>query len=409
MKIFVQTAVFCLLVTSASLGSARENVIGNPLKIGLDGLSNRAKDILDKATNNGLILETNAAQQALGVIGNAQQAFEKELKATSHTINKQEQQIISGITQILDEIQNHTLESVSSRITTIALMIPTVGNYPQLRTYTGNIIIPNTSNVTVKLQGVFKYAARSGYEPTIKLGDDIYLTSEKNETNISFDIPSSKFKFQKNNVSYLTALIVIPYDSHFFLPKQKAEYKIKIILLPESPGNFEFIINTFVDERQTKQRECDLSWSGHEDLIKYCYPDAGYIIDVSTINRKLSGEVGDGFGHDHFDLGSDFNKPEVNIGYHIKSDGDKSYVSYHITYTMFRYMPVPVDKSAGQEQIRWGDSKTYTITDDQATWKAIYTQFDGRKVAFASGSQNNPYIRIKQVTNQIIVSAAPFD
>lgn len=406
---YIKIMLFSLIFINATYGEKQNLLIGNPFKIGMDGLYTRAKDLLDKATNNGLILETNGAEQVLNLIANVQQIYEKELMATTHVVNNQNQKIMSGITQILDQIQNHTIESASSKILEVALMFPPLGNHPQLTTWTGNVIIPYGTNITVKFKGIFKYASNSGYEPTMKFINDVYKPSEKTETYLSFDIPIAKLSFSQNKVDYLTAILNIPYNDHFWQPKKNAEYKIKIILLPKNSGKFEFIINTFIDEKQTLIKQCDLFWAGVEDLTKYCYPDPGYTIDIATISRTLIGERGGGFGHDHFDVGSDFTKPEVSIGFHIRGDDDESFVAYRITYSMFKLVSVPFDKSLGEETFKWGDSKTYTIADDKATWKAVYTQFDSRRVAFASSSENNPYIRIKQVANQIVVSFAPFD
>ena len=408
-KTILKKILIIFLITSNSINSD-SMPIGNPFNKMMDALSNRAKDLLDKATTDGLILETNAGEQILNTIGNVQIAYEKELRATSHVINGHEQSIISDITDILDQIQNHTIESISSKITQIALLIPWLGNLPQLTTWSGNIIMVNTANPSINIKGVFKYANNKKYEPIMEVAGIKCRNTEKTLTTLAFDLPIKKLIHLKNKVSYIIASLKIPYENHFWQGKQNADYKIKIILLPLNAGTFKFITSTYIDETKTLTKSCELSWAGHEDLSKYCYPDAGYTIDINSISRNLIDERGPGFGHDHYDLGHDYNTPNVSISFHIRGDDDESLVAYRITYSEFKINSIPIDTSfLGEEPVKWGNSKVYTKKNDEATWKAIYTQFDGRKVAFASSSESNPYVRIKQIGNQIVVSYAPFD
>ena len=378
----------------------------NPFKTLLDSLFNRAKDLLDHATTDGLILETNGSEQVLNIIANAQRAYDNELSATSNTLSDQEQAIISGITGLLDQVQNHTIKNISEQITQVALLIPIVGNHPQVTTWSGNTIYKDQPVVSIKLKGIFKHANDHGYEPTMKIGDDTYKVIEKTQTYLSFEVPIEKFNFLNDKVSYKLATFEIPY-THFLFGK-KAEYKLKLILLPINPGKFEFFISTTEGQLERKDKVCELIWAGHEDLPKYCLPDPGYTIDVATILKQLTEEHGKGFGHDHWDLGSDFNNPTSYISFHIKSDSDDSFVRYRISYSMTREVFVPKDENLTLNNIKWFNSQAIT-KPDRSTWKAVYTQFDGRKVVFISSSEDNQFVRIKQDGNQIVVSFAPFD
>jgi len=378
----------------------------NPLKKGLDDLTNRANMLLDRAVVGGQTLEGNAANEALSAIAQAKDAYKDALAATSHQVTSKEQQVLSGISGALDQIQTNTIDGAEKKITEVILMLPFIDKEPQVTTWTGNVVGTGEDITILRVRGIFKDAARAGYEPTLQVNNTPITPFEKTNQELSFKVPTRAFPALAHSLNPVAVDLKIPYDPGFLHRKDIRQFTIGFLALPSSSGTFTLFQSTYIPQTFKQSRSCQLRFAGHEDVIRGCPIDAGWSVIPENARIELVHEEGDGFGHDHWDLG--WAITPGTVGRHIRSDGDKSVLIYNIYFTETKQEPMPVDQKLADERLKWGDSKTYTITGDGATFKAVYIDPAGHQVGFAMTSAANPYIHIKQIGAQVVVSMAPF-
>jgi hypothetical protein len=279
---------------------------------------------------------------------------------------------------------------------------------PQVTTWTGNVLMSAQGESILRLRGIFKDASRPGYEPSLQLGDKTILPFERTNQELAFKVSNSILSHRPISLSYTTAKINVPYYKSFFRRKENRQFEIGFILLPEKSGTFKLFQSNYITQTLSRQESClGITFSGHEDAIRGCPVPEGWSVDIENVRAVLTKESGDGFGHDHWDLG--YLQTHTAVKKHIRSDGDESLVIYDFYYVVTKPETIPFDQPLAEDHIRWGDSKIYTITGDQATWKAVYTQPDGRQIGFASSSEASQYIHVKQISNQLVVTMAPFD
>jgi hypothetical protein len=395
-----------ILFFSNAVQILAEPGVPNPFKKGLDDLTNRANMILDRAVVGGQILEGNAANEALNVIAQAKDAYKDALAATSHQITSKEQQVLSGISGILDQIQTKTVDGVEKKITEVMLMIPFLDKEPQVTTWEGNVIGTGDDVVILHVYGVFKDVDRAGYEPLLQVSNNAIAPFDKSKQKLSFKVPTKAFPALAHSLNPIAVNLKIPYDPGFLHRKDVRQFSIGFLSLPSSSGSFKLIQSSNVLQTLTQQRSCQVRFAGHEDVIRGCPIDQGWTVIPENARLDLVHEDGDGFGHDHWDLRWAISPGTV--GRHIRSDGNNSNLIYNIYFVEIKQQSVPVDQTLADEQLKWGDSKVYTITADDATFKAVYIDPAGHQVGFATNSASNPYIHIQQVGNQVVVSMAPF-
>ena len=396
--------IFLFLVAGAAIFAGPVGL--NPFKKALDDLTNRANMLLDRAVVGGQILEGNAANEALAVIAQAKDAYKDALAATSHQITSKEQQVLNGISGILDQIQTNTIDGAEKKITEVMLMLP-LDKQPQITTWTGNVTGAGEDITILKVRGIFKDVAKAGYEPTLIVNDKPITPFEKTNQQLSFKVPTKAFPALPHSLNPIAVNLKVPYAPGFFHRKDIRQFSIGFFALPTSSGTFKLFQSTFVQQTFTQTKSCQVTFSGHEDAIRGCPIDPGWSVNPQNARLDLIKEDGDGFGHDHWDLGWAPPDP-ATFGRHIRSDGDQSNLIYNITFVESKQQTMPVDQSLADEQLKWGDSKVYTITADDATFKAIYIDPAGHQIGFATNSESNPYIHIRQIGNQVVVTMAPF-
>ncbi|HSZ85690.1 MAG TPA: hypothetical protein VK787_06645 [Puia sp.] len=378
----------------------------NPFKKALDDLSNRASMLLDRAVTGGQILESNAANEALSVIAQTKDAYKDALNATSHQITSKEQQVLNGISGVLDQVQTNTIDGAEKKITEVMLMLPFFDKQPQVTTWTGNVIGTGEEFTILHIHGVFKDAAKAGYEPDLQVKDILIPPFEKTNQELSFKVPTNAFPSVAQSLNPVAVNLKIPYDPGFFHSKVIRQFSIGFLALPSNSGIFKLFQSTSVETTISQQRSCQIRFAGHEEAIRGCPIDQGWSVIPENARLELVHEDGKGFGHDHWDLGWAISPGTV--ARHIRTDGDNSALIYNIYFVEKKQQTLPIDSPLADEQLKWGDSKVYTISADDATFKAIYIDPAGHQIGFATTNQSNPYIHIKQIGNQLVVSMAPF-
>lgn len=121
-----------MLLTSITLVKAQPGLTIGAFAIGINQAFDRADQLVKQAQESGLILEVNGGAQVLNLITHAKEAYESELKNTSQTLTSQQQQLISSLNGMLDDVQNHILKELTSNLQRTANTIPFAKTFPQL-------------------------------------------------------------------------------------------------------------------------------------------------------------------------------------------------------------------------------------------------------------------------------------
>ena len=383
--------------------------------IGINQLFDRVTQMIQQAEQSGLILEVNAGSQVLNLINQAKDAYSSALKSTAQTLSAQQQQLISSLTGMLDDIQNHILKDLTSKIQQTVNTIPFAKTFPQLTLFEGTIISPNTNgNNIVTLVGNFFDIGSKNYDAVLKTGSNSYTNSSKTTQEITFQIPNSEFNHSPNQVNYKSISIDIPYKKtcfFFFKSKKTTTFLLNFIILPVNSGSYQVVTTKMADITQSEIATCNgLIWDSAQDDIdktQGCNMSDGWTCDRNSVNYSFTRREGDQ-NNDWFDLGNA--STSTFAGWHFKTlhklFGTSGKLTVNLSYTRHKIVTQPVTTTGGLVNLEWGETKVETI-DPQASWKIVYHQFDGRTFEFSSSEDSNPYLKITSLGNEIQIKTVP--
>ena len=379
--------------------------------IGINQVFDRADQLVKQAQESGLILEVNGASQVLNLITHAKEAYESELKNTSQTLTSQQQQLISGLNGMLENVQNHILKDLTANIQRTANTIPFSKTFPQLSIYDGTIISPYpTNNIMVKLDGNFFDLGNKDFDAILKLGNNIYKNTTKTTQEITFQISKTEFASSPNQVLYNPFSIDIPYKKSsflFFKKKDIATFILKFVVLPKNAGTYELVTTKMANVEKRENVVCGgLIWdsgTNDDESTKGCNMSDGWSCDRNSVTYTHSRWEGS-----PRDLGNQ--STPTFVGWKFRTErihiGTSGKITIDLHYTRYKTVTEPQTISSGITNLSWGDTKALTI-DPTATWKIIYHEFDGKTIEFVASDETNTYLKIKTIGNQIQVKTMP--
>ena len=383
----------------------------------LNQLLDRVQQLVQQFQNAGLILEVNGGAQIENLIDQTQAALKDVLNTAASDLSAQQQQLVSGLTGLIDDLQKKVIDDLTSKLQTIANTLPIANNFPQVAQLTGNIVAPNIAgDITVTVTGNFVDIGEQDYDAYLAFGSNEITNSSKQTNMISFTVPQSAFSFAPDKVGYVGASITIPYKVSEVLGlihrKEFATFDIIIIVLPPSPGTYDLQTSKLGDVRQQVPATCGgLIWDSSDDdqdMVQGCNMSDGWQCIRETVSYSFSRREGDQ-GSDWFDLGN-VSTPTY-VGWHFKTEhhglGTSGKLTVNLNYQKWKNVPQTQTTDTGNLALNWGDSKILTI-DPTASWKITYHQFNGVTKEYNTSDSSNPYIRIITAGNQVSISALPY-
>src|SRR5580658_9211318 len=176
----------------------------------LNQLFDRLQQLIQQFQNAGLVLEVNAGAQIQALIQQAEGALENVLNTAANDLSAQQQQLMTGLTSIIDDFQQKIIDDLTSKLQTIANTLPLANHFPQVAGFTGTIVAPNIpGDITVTVSGNFFDIGESGYDATLTLGSATITNSTKTTNLITFVVPKVSFTFNPTSIGYLPITINI--------------------------------------------------------------------------------------------------------------------------------------------------------------------------------------------------------
>ncbi len=383
----------------------------------LNQLFDRVQQLVQQFQNAGLVLEVNAGAQIQAAIGQAQAALNNVLSTAASDLSAQQQQLISGLTGVVDDLQNKIIDDLTSKLQTAANTLPFANHFPQLAGFEGNVVAPNVpGDIQFTVSGNFFDIGEDGYDATVTIGSQVVTNTTKVTNQITFTVPRSTFTFVANSVTYLPTSISIPYRVSEVLglihKKEFATFNIIFIVLPNSPGTYDLQTSKSGQVPQQVGASCgNLVWDSSDDdqdMVQGCNMTDDWQCLRETVTYSFSRQEGDQ-GSAWFDLGNA--STSTFVGWHFKTEhhgmGTSGKLTVNLSYQKTRNVPQTQTTDTGDLALDWGNAKILTV-DPTSSWKITYHQFDGTTKEYASSDSTNPYIRIVATGNQISLKAIPY-
>lgn len=396
-------------LTSISLVKAQPVATLGAFAVAINQAFDRADQLVKQAQESGLLLEVNGGAQVLNLITHAKETYESELKNTAQTMTAEQQQLISSLNGMLDDVQNHILKDLTIKLQQTANTIPFSKTFPQLTVYQGTIISPNpVDNVTIKLNGNFVDLGNQDFDAIIRVGNHSYKNTTKTIQEITFQIPKTEFVSSANQVLYKSFSIDIPYKESsflFFKKKETSTFILNFVILPKDAGTYELVTTKMANVNKSENVVCSgLIWdssTNDDESTKGCNMSDGWSCDRNSVSYIFSRCEG-GQNSSWWDLGNQ--SSSTYVGWKFRTErhhiGTSGKLTVDLHYTRNKTVSESQTTSSGATSLSWGDSKALSI-DPQATWKIVYHQFDGKTKEFVSSDDTNPYLKIKTIGNQV--------
>lgn len=418
----IRVIFYFLLYTIAINGcgdpGAATAFASNTFGFALNGIMDKANQLIEHAQNSGLILEVNGGAQVQTLVAQAKDAYKDDLDKTISSLDAKQQKVISDIDGVLKKAQGG-LSVTTSEILTITNTLPLADHFPQVRSYSGTIISPNLSaSVIVKLDGNFFDAPNEGYDAVLKIGDTTIKNIGKTTAELEFPVPQKLFSKTPEKIEYNPFSIEVDYKKRsllVFTKKQVATFNFFFVVLPERFGSVVFELTQLVDTTLWQDAVCpNLDWNTHnnqdDDQTRGCTMEDGWICDVASVHPQLVHEE-NRKDHDWFDRGS-ASSPTF-AGWHFLATtrhgafGNYGGVTVNLLYKKYKKTQILSTTKGKDTPLQWGDSKVFNIPPS-ASWKLTFKQFDGAIKEIASSEQQSPYIKVETAGSQITVKLAPF-
>lgn len=441
-RIFVLgAALMGMLSTACGCGGGATAAATIPLtgamELVLNQLMDRAQLLIQQAQNAGLVLEVQAGAQAIAVIGYVQQVYQNSLDRTSDILGAQQQQAITGIRSVLDDIENHSLanlQTLASRLQGIANTIPLANRFPQVTAY-GKLYVSacGPTSVAFSATGNFFDVADPAFTPVLEVGGHTFRPTTSITTGLTFDVPRDTIlpSATSQAVRYIPAILRVPYAKRCNLLstcKEEAVFRFSFIALPPQPGRVVLMTTRRLAHRITQDftsHEFPQDSSQDDLEILHCQNMTdGWFFDINsaryefkTIHLEHSLPIIGGRniqlvqgepGNDWFDLGNHSTSTAACWKFKTlhKGLGTSGKLYFFIKGRMYRD---EATRESHEQSIDmcWGDSRA-VIVDSTARWVLKFFEFDGRQIDFGSADSSNPFVRVSAVGNVVTVKTAPF-
>jgi hypothetical protein len=424
-------------------------------------LASKVSDLISQAQAAGQILEIEAGGQILTAIDQAKQAYEKELELTIDRLTVAARNAYNSLRSLVEDFERKAYadaRDLARRAAALMHSLPFSKHIPQIFSWTptyttqppterqlrsrywrlpSNVLSMSSDDrirriadyqrseddkIIVSVDGDFYDLPRKDYDATIKFNRCSAVNSTKTNTTVTFEIPKTCLDSLENAVRYNYATVTIPYRKRVFLffgKKVFSEFKISIITLPRRIGRLEITTTVMVpsvirqsfksSERVQRSDDDDIICGGeHADLALHCTPaDPGWRIVPSTVGYHMIRSEGDE-GNDWYYCGTDHSTLGtacVSFSTRHKNWGTSGKLWFNITYVAEKDVLVAQPETTPID-INWEGMKVFELPNS-ATWRARFTQFDGRVIEFGGPLSNNPYLKVSQNMNLITFQAIP--
>jgi hypothetical protein len=382
----------------------------------LNQLFDRVAQVIQQAQNAGLILEVNGGAQIQNLIDQAKDALKDSLDTAASDLSAQQQQLVSGISGLIDDLQHNLVDNVMSKAQTIANTLPFANNVPQVASFSGNVVAPNiVGDITFVINGNFVDIGDEDYNAELNLNGSITSNTTKTTQTLSFQIKKTELAFATAEIKYVPFSVRIPYKVSellgIFHKKEFTTFNFIFIALPATPGFFVLQTTKLVDVRQTVRDTCNnLVWDSSDDdvdLVQGCNMSDGWQCARETVSYWFSRCEGDQ-GSDWFDLGNA--STTTFAGWHFKTEhhglGTSGKLTANLNFSKWKDVPQEQTTDGDQTPLNWGDSRVLTI-DPTATWKILFHQFNGVVKEYAASDSTNPYLTIASAGSEVSIKVIP--
>lgn len=383
----------------------------------LNQFFDRVTQLIQQFQNTGLVLEVNAGAQIQNLIDSAENAFKDALNTAASDLSAQQQQLTSELQSMIDDLQNGLIDDLTSKLQTIANTIPFGNHFPQVSSFSGNVIAQGgDDHVQVTLTGNFPDIGRNGYNAYLAVGSTKITQATKTTQTLTFMVPKSLFKADPAKVTYTPFSVGIPYLETEVLGiihhERFASFNFNFIVLPPAPGYYVLQTTQLATVRQEVGDSFgNLVWDSSDDDIDEikgvsmsdgweCIPNT-----VSYVFTRVQGSQ----GGDWFDLGNA--STPTFAGWHFKTEhhgfGTSGKLTVTLNFRKWKNVSQLQTVSTPNTPLHWGDVHAITV-DPTATWKIIFYQFDGSIKEYIASEHTNPYLWIDTAGNSISIKLIPF-
>ena len=380
----------------------------------LDELTERFQRILESAQNTGLVLEVQAASQALAIIAAAKEAYADLLDRTMDRLGAAEQKLVADLRQLLEDTNQKVFdrgEDLAKRLQVIANALPFSSKMPQVVRYDVPLVYAGASEpVRVTFQGNFPALRGNAYLHVAGYG---IPNAGKTTTELSFFVPPELFLASPTRVQYSIAVLKVPYRRRCYLLGkccELAEFSAPVIAVPASPGSARLVVTRKILQREWQDGTGpEWIWDASQkdvDKVECHSVEPGWTLDATSVQYDIVAQQGkkDSDWYDHGNKSTLLAACWQFKAVHrvIRQSGK---LTARLRFRMFR--DVLADEVETRDiTLDWHGQRVEDIPAG-ATWKLVYTQFDGRQFEMNGTDSSNPYVQVKTGASSITIKTLP--
>jgi len=384
----------------------------------LNRLLDKAGNSMTAAQNAGNPVVVAAGGQIQAAIHLAKSSYQDSLNSTADRITEEQRKLVDDLTAKVGYLEKNALKELREIATQGAIAVdalPFSKTFPQLGAYLPPYLMPSSPTL-VTMRGNFFDVARAGYAPTLTLGNEQISPVATNARELGFSIQAPQTPAPDNSVTYRPGKLIVPYLGkcvRFFDCRNEARFDVLLIRLPSTAGKLEFKASVSKPSTDSGPKESALirQESVKNDIPKprargfqHCVqPDPGWYVDAKSVEISIKHREGDWRNNGNT---SSLAAACWNITTVHHNVGPSGKVHFTIKFMQMKavtkFEPLPTQTA----QIGWGSTKTFDVPPS-GSWKAVYTQFDGKRIDINSSVFDNPYLTIQTSGNRVLFKTFP--
>jgi hypothetical protein len=415
---FAQLALISLTIV-CSATPAKSQVGALAFGVVLDNLLQKLGALMTAAQNAGSILEVGAGGQVAQAIEYAKHAYEDELGKTVDQLGDAQKKLIDDLTTQVNAIEKHSVEDLRLIVDRGAIALNTLPfnhTLPQAAGYSPYYVVPSIANATLlSVRCNFFDSAKQGYEPSLRVGGKDLPPVEKTTLNLTFAVPSASVQVPGTGTSYIPVTLSVPYSKTcfgVFHCDDKATFTFLLVSVPPKPGKLTFIVTSMVPGVQRDQKTGVLhsQHSDQDDIpqptangFQWCdQPDPGWRVVTNSVQPIYAHTEGHwrSNGNTSNLANACWNMTTVHHGI-----GTSGKIDFRLSFLQERDMQQAVNKPS-DVALDWGSTRLFEIPPT-STWRAVFEQFDGKKIDINSANFRNPYLSVETSNLTILFSTIP--
>jgi hypothetical protein len=381
-----------------------EGLIGRALGSLMKDVSQTITDAVQQGETAGINLEVEASRQVAIGVQNMQNAYQKSFDKTAEEVGQVAAKQINDLTVMVQGIQDHDqdiINGIESKIQQMILTMPFVGGEPQVRKVLPKYVVigAQTADFVVSFDGLFKWASREGFTPTLTLGETQF-TPENGTQLLSFRIPVGTMTALMKNCSYLLGSLQAPWDAGWIRTDKKVDtFNIWIGALPLSPGDIKVQYVKTEAERITRDLEenhtitLDPGLRSKKVVLMtqpgwHLFPGSSHL----GITNNQNGACG-------MSLPTEFDD-RVEYTITINPNVPRASPNFNIGFTEYQDVEETVKTREESADLRWGGSVALLTNPGERVQTIGFTPFDAPPdsprpfVVFTGADVSNQYVKV---------------